>query len=175
MMRRGAEQTIPNAKVSQIADFERETDPRTPAVAVNPYCMDVTSGLPPVSADEQRFAAFARIGADWLWETDPDGRFVYFSPGGDETTPDLPGRLGRTRREGAAQDPENLARLATLDERIARRQPFREFLYRAQICDEPAVWCAISGEPMSGEDGAYLGYRGVGRNVDELILTQMAL
>src|SRR4051812_26951829 len=138
-------------------------------------CMDCTSDFSSVIADEQRFAAFARIGADWLWETDADGRFVYFSPGGDEAPPDPDGRLGRTRREGAAQDPENLARLATLDERIARRQPFREFLYRAQIGDEAPVWCTISGEPMFGADGAFPGYRGVGRNVNELILTQMAL
>ena len=60
------------------------------------------------------------------------------------------------------QDPENLARLDALDEIIARRQPFRDTVYRAQLRDEPAIWCAISGEPVFDEDGAYLGYRGVG-------------
>ncbi|WP_410968549.1 PAS domain-containing protein, partial [Salmonella sp. SAL4443] len=33
----------------------------------------------------------------------------------------------------------------------------------------------ISGEPVFGEAGEYLGYRGVGRNVNELVETQIAL
>jgi PAS domain S-box-containing protein len=135
-----------------------------------PVASSVTSG-----ASEQRLAALARIGADWFWETDPDGRFTYFSRGGDQATLDLAGRLGRTRREGAVQDPENLARLDALDDLIARRRPFREVLYRAQFGDEPPLWCSTSGEPIVDPDGTFRGYRGVGRDVNELIETQVAL
>ncbi|MFN8634961.1 MAG: PAS-domain containing protein [Chloroflexota bacterium] len=122
-------------------------------------------------------AAFARIGTDWLWETDADGRFVYFSADDDGADGrNGPPRLGRTRREAAAADPENLARLAELDELIAKRQPFRDVIYRAQagLGDRPA-WCAISGEPVFDETGTFRGYRGIGRDVDALVEAQRAL
>ena len=73
------------------------------------------------------------------------------------------------RREGATQDGENLARIDALDEIIAQRESFRDVVYRAQLDDEPPIWCAISGEPVFDADGTYLGYRGVGRNVNELV------
>ncbi len=54
--------------------------------------------------DEQRFADFARIGADWLWETDSQDRFTYFSVATSQTGVELESRLGLRRRDGAAQD-----------------------------------------------------------------------
>jgi signal transduction histidine kinase len=129
----------------------------------------------PAARHERGLAAFARISADWFWETDPDGRFIDFLGDPEDAGVNLAPRVGRTRREAAVQDPENLARIDALDDIIARRQPFRDVIYRAQLDDEPAIWCAISGEPVFDDDGAYLGYRGVGRNVDALVETQIAL
>ena len=129
----------------------------------------------PATRHERRLAAFARISADWFWETDPDGRFVDGLGDPGDVKGSLPPRVGRTRRETAAQDPENLARIDALDAIIARREPFRDVVYRAQLDGEPPVWCAMSGEPVFDDDGTYLGYRGVGRNVDELVETRIAL
>ena len=129
----------------------------------------------PAARHERGLAAFARISADWFWETDPDGRFVDFLGESDDPDLVLARRVGRTRRESASQDPENLARIDALDEIIAQRQPFRDVVYRAQLEGDPPTWCAISGEPVFGEAGEYLGYRGVGRNVNELVETQIAL
>ena len=114
--------------------------------------------------DAQRLADFARIGADWLWETDADERFTFFSmqtPGIGEQTE----RLGLRWRNVATQDTETLALLATLEETIARREPFRDFTFRTGREGETPQWCSISGEPRHDPSGTFLGYRGIGRDV----------
>lgn len=127
-----------------------------------------------LEASEARFAAFARIGADWLWETDAQDRFVFLSVGMKSDATGANRRLGRTRKAFAAQDPETLARLTALEETIARREAFQNVVYRAQTGRGPR-WCMISGEPVYGADGAFMGYRGIGRDVQEEIETRRAL
>lgn len=116
-------------------------------------------------SDAQRLADFARIGADWLWETDADERFTFFSVETSRTGVELAKRLGLRRRDIAVQDAENLALLATLEETIAKREPFRDFTYRAGLEAGTPLWCSINGEPYYDSSGTFRGYRGVGRDV----------
>lgn len=125
-------------------------------------------------ANEARFAAFARIGADWLWETDVEDRVVFLSGGWTEDVSALEQRLGQPRRAFAVPEPENLARIAALERTVARREPFHDFVYRLQAGDR-ARWCSISGKPVYGPTGDFLGYRGVGRDVEDEIETRRAL
>lgn len=124
--------------------------------------------------DQQRFADFARIGSDWFWETDCDDRFTYFSTNRSRDGLDLTIFIGRTRRELAVQDPENLARVAAVEVLIRDRQPIRDMLYLAGRPGAP-VWCQISAEPRFDEAGAFSGYRGVGRDVTDLMKARQAL
>ena len=50
--------------------------------------------------DRTRFEDFARISADWFWETDTEDRFSYFSVATTRTGLTLGGRLGLRRRDG---------------------------------------------------------------------------
>lgn len=127
-----------------------------------------------LKSSAERFAAFARIGADWLWETDAQDRFVFLSNGLKDDAVGPRQRLGQTRRAFASPEPENLARLAALEQAVARRKPFENFVYRTRIGDRTR-WCMVSGEPIYGPDGAFLGYRGVGRDVENEIETRRAL
>ncbi|TAJ32935.1 MAG: hypothetical protein EPO67_09255, partial [Reyranella sp.] len=54
-----------------------------------------------IDAESQRLAAFARIGSDWLWETDAEGRFSYFSVEVTRGGIDLGNRIGMTRGDVA--------------------------------------------------------------------------
>lgn len=119
--------------------------------------------------DGQRFEDFARIGADWFWETDRDGRFAYFSDSTAQLGYRLSTYIGRTRGELAVADAENLARLAALDKIIAARQPFRDVIYQFDPGTGGRRWCAISADPMFDATGAFAGYRGVGRDVTALV------
>lgn len=124
--------------------------------------------------DQQRFADFARIGADWFWETDCHDRFTYFSVNRSRDGLDLTTFLGRTRRELAVQDPENSARVAAVEALVRDRQPIRDMLYLAGRPGAP-VWCEISAEPRFDEAGTFVGYRGVGRDVTDLVKARQAL
>ena len=95
--------------------------------------------------DRSRFEDFARISADWYWETDSDDRFRYFS-------------VAVTRTGLPLAD--NLARIAMLEAVVARREPFRDFVFRVGGLAEPPRWCSISGEPHHDASGTFLGYRG---------------
>ncbi|MDP1964268.1 MAG: PAS-domain containing protein [Reyranella sp.] len=124
--------------------------------------------------DGTRFEDFTRISADWFWETDADDRFSYFSVATTRAGVAVDGRLGRRRRDGSAQQPDNLARIATLEAVVARRESFHDFIYRAGLDTEHPYWCSTSGEPRYDSAGTFLGYRGTGRDVTERIEAQRA-
>lgn len=126
-------------------------------------------------AESQRLAAFARIGSDWLWETDAQGRFSYFSVDVTRGGIDLGNRIGMTRGDAAVADADNARRIADLDAIFARREPFRDFRYVSRNRDGEGRWCEVSGEPIHDSSGAFMGYRGVGRDVTELVAAQAAL
>jgi PAS domain S-box-containing protein len=125
--------------------------------------------------DKYRFEDFARISADWFWETDADDRFSYFSVATTKTGVALGDSLGIRRRDGAAQQPDNLARIATLEAMVARREAFHDFAYQAGLGNDHLRWYSISGEPRYDSTGSFLGYRGAGRDATERVETQRAL
>lgn len=125
--------------------------------------------------DTTRFEDFARISTDWFWETDADDRFSFFSVATTRTGFALDSRLVRRRRDGTAHNPDNLARIATLEAVVARRESFHDFVYQAGLDTGHPYWCSINGEPRYDSAGVFLGYRGAGRDVTERIEAQRAL
>ena len=123
-------------------------------------------------SDGTRFEDFARISADWFWETDTEDRFSYFSVPVTRTGIVLEDKLGLRRRDGAAQEPDNLERLAALEAAIERHEPFRDFVFRVGNQAGQMRWCSISGEPRHDQAGAFLGYRGAGRDLTEQLEAQ---
>ncbi|HSA80830.1 MAG TPA: EAL domain-containing protein [Geminicoccaceae bacterium] len=123
---------------------------------------------------EQRFRDFAMSASDWLWETDAEHRFTWFSP----NVQDLVGvppewHYGKTRREIMAPgvDPELVEAHWQVLEAHA---PFRdvEYLRRGPDGDR---WLSSSGVPIFDEAGRFQGYRGVGRNINERKLVEAEL
>lgn len=141
------------------------------------------SGFPDLSAElaevheqlasaEARYRAFAEAGSDWLWETDEDHRFVYYSPRVVKHFGyPLDGVLGRTRRElaqviGADPDTqETREKWAAHEADLATRRPFRDFEYAFRKSSGQVGYASISGDPVYSPAGDFKGYRGVGRDV----------
>jgi PAS domain S-box-containing protein len=124
---------------------------------------------------EQRYLDFARLGADWFWETDRADRFTYFSVVESQSGLDLTRFIGHTRRELTQTSPENLPRLEAIEAVVRTQQPFRNMIYRPGLEGGAARWCEISGEPKFDASGAFDGYRGVGRDITALMETQREL
>ena len=123
---------------------------------------------------EQRFRDFAMSASDWLWETDAEHRFTWFSPNVRDLVGVAPEwHYGKTRRELMAPgvDPEVVeAHWQVLEAHV----PFRdvEYLRRGPEGD---AWLSASGVPIFDAAGRFQGYRGVGRNISERKLVEAEL
>jgi PAS domain S-box-containing protein len=130
-------------------------------LAANRRAERSASGL---AETERRLRDFAEISSDWMWEMGPDLQFTYISDrlrGAFGVNPR--GSLGKRREDihDTSQDPENW-KTHLVD--LADRRPFRNFRYRFKTPDGRTHHVAISGKPIFGEDGTFLGYRGTGRD-----------
>jgi CheY-like chemotaxis protein len=103
---------------------------------------------------EARFQRFAELSTDWYWEQDADGTLTNWS--GPVT--DMVG-IG-----GGDTGGWNAAERALLDENIAERKPFLDFVY-SRTTESGVQYLQVSGEPMFDEASRFVGYRGVGRDV----------
>lgn len=112
---------------------------------------------------EERFQRLANLSSDWYWEQDAEFRFTLVSGetifGGTPTCK----LLGRTRWELPLEvdqmDVESHTRL------LKERKPFSDLEYRVRDANGQMHWMSVSGEPLFGSDGAFLGYRGAGKDI----------
>ncbi|HXM81409.1 MAG TPA: diguanylate cyclase [Burkholderiales bacterium] len=116
------------------------------------------------SERESRSRRLADLSSDWYWETDAshcftrlEGRYV---TGGDE---DLQRRLIGVRRWESGLEIEAgwEVHRALLD----ARRPFYDVLMWRAMPNGSLRYLSVSGEPVFGADGSFLGYHGVGRDV----------
>lgn len=125
----------------------------------------------------ERLHDFSRSSADWFWETDSEHKFTYLSDD-IESKVGVPidFLLGKSRWELATQYTNNPP--GHWDRHFAilnARQAFRDFEYCALSPDGQAFWLSISGVPVFRENGQFLGYRGVGRDVTQVHAMQVEL
>ncbi|MCB2096864.1 MAG: response regulator [Parvularculaceae bacterium] len=117
-----------------------------------------------IEESEKRFQDFAESASDWLWEADSELRYTYFSERADEITglkhADFIGRqigmLEGAVKYGAVREYPNA---------LARREAFKDAVTELIRADGSTVWIARSGKPVFSDEGEFLGYRGVGRDV----------
>jgi len=114
---------------------------------------------------ERRFRDFVESASDWFWETDQDLRYSYLSERYQEATGLMPeSRLGRRRgdfRLGGPDDGDWPSHLADLQ----ARRPFRDFVFAYLDADQRRRVAKVSGRPVFDDEGGFLGYRGVGRDI----------
>ncbi len=118
---------------------------------------------------ESRLQDFADSAADFYWEMDDQLRFtrvsgeVRFLMGHE---PEF--IIGKTRQEVYAGQPidrsEEFRRHLEL---IEQRKPFRDFVTSWRWEDGSMRYLSVSGRPLFDEQGRFLGYRGVSRDITE--------
>jgi PAS domain S-box-containing protein len=126
-------------------------------------------------ASEERFRHLVDMSSDWYWEQDAALRFTMMA---GRMVRDNPGLLelaiGKTRWEivepgFAAQE------MAAHRAGVEARQPFRNFEYPVRSDGEPKFWVSVSGEPLFDEAGAFLGYRGISKDISERKAAELGL
>ncbi|RZI42854.1 EAL domain-containing protein [Herbaspirillum sp. HC18] len=120
---------------------------------------------------EERFRSLTTLSSDWYWETDAQIRFSFFSEGIYQRLGSDAVHLIGTNFEEHVADPKAPGFLACMHS-IAARKPFFDLIYPVWSVIRPGSvrFLRISGEPFS-ENGVFLGYRGVSRDVTAEVRT----
>lgn len=122
----------------------------------------------------QRLQEMLDLSSDWFWEQDAEARFTLVT-GGFFTRFDIAPNffLGKRRWELGTGG----LTTAQWDEHrhvLAMHRPYRDFEYTSQLGRETII-VSVSGHPLYGDDGEFLGYRGIGRDVTSVRMAQRAL
>jgi len=126
---------------------------------------------------EERFRSLVESTTDWVWETDADHRFRWFSPSFEVVLGTSPDALLGKRREELVADGHEIVSAAWMQHfaDLRARRPFRDFRYWLRTADGKGRWISISGSPRWDADGAFLGYRGTGSDITERAATSVRL
>jgi diguanylate cyclase (GGDEF)-like protein/PAS domain S-box-containing protein len=119
---------------------------------------------------EARFRSLTEMSSDFFWETDPQHRLadmVY----GRSFQGKMDGALGKTAWDVPSTHPDE-AGWAALRARVEQHRPFRDFEFGRARSDGAVRYFSVSGEPRFAADGRFLGYRGVGRDITEVVLAR---
>ena len=122
---------------------------------------------------EQRFRDFAEASADWLWETDENLRFTYYSEGIEDVIGggmDINNFLGKTRLEVAANADKNSEKWRRHMEDMKAHKPIRDFTYTYVTPNGVTIYFSVDGNPVYDAQGNFRGYRGVGHDITEKVL-----
>ena len=130
---------------------------------------------------ERRFRDFSEIASDWFWETDAEGRYIFLSDNWETVTGfSRADTLGKMRREVIEQtllndDLELRKKWRSHFDLWDRHEHFRDHEYTWRHPSGAMEYLSVSGMPIFDETGAFVGYRGTGRNVTSLKEQEMAL
>jgi PAS domain S-box-containing protein len=110
---------------------------------------------------EARYRSLTELASDWYWEQDENAKFTKVSGPVlemlgiqvDALVPDS----GRARVPAWNESERQL-----LQETIAARQPFLDFVFSRVNADGSQQKFQVSGEPMFNQSCRFIGYRGIG-------------
>jgi diguanylate cyclase (GGDEF)-like protein/PAS domain S-box-containing protein len=114
---------------------------------------------------EARFRSLTSLSSDFFWQTDVQHRINEVAHG-PRHSPILERAAGKARWDLPFTYPD-AAGWARHKATMEGRQPFRDFEFGRIDGKGLERHLSISGEPIFGSDGSFLGYRGVGRDITD--------
>jgi len=114
---------------------------------------------------ETRLRDMADASSDWFWEVDENLRFVYHSSHGQQWLPAGQQIVGRTLEDVLLANLENPAEAENHIANFRGRRAFRAQRFSAKSPSGERLYFSVSGKPVLGEDGRFLGYRGTGHDI----------
>jgi len=110
---------------------------------------------------EDRFRRLTELASDWYWEQDENGLVTNVSgPAMQMLGIRVNALLGDN--EAVADTGWNETERTLLQERIAARQPFLDFVISRASADGSQQHFRVSGEPIFNASSRFIGYRGIG-------------
>ncbi len=123
---------------------------------------------------EDRLRDFAELASDWFWEQDRDLRFTSVGLGSPIRGADERSHIGKQRWEinDTSRDP---ARWKAHQDDVLSHRRFVDFRFDRIGPDGKCHHVSISGVPVHDEAGAFVGYRGIGRDITKDVETATVL
>ncbi len=119
-------------------------------------------------ASEARFQRLTELASDWYWEQDEHGDFTkVYGPVLEMLGIPVDSLLGEIKQ--AQETHWNEGERAALAANLAARRPFLDYVYSRTDGAGVQQYFQVSGEPMFDASGRFTGYRGVGRDVTEIM------
>ena len=116
---------------------------------------------------ETRFRTLVECSSDWYWEQDAELRLIRIeglnASAGSHSESALRGKRP-WEYPGIVVGAEDLERLR---EALQAREPFRDLVYAFRDERGHLRYVNMTGEPLTGEDGGFAGYRGTARDVTQ--------
>jgi diguanylate cyclase (GGDEF)-like protein len=123
-------------------------------------------------ASEARFRSLTHLSSDFFWESDAEHRLTSIVHGPSYGSAQLArGILGKQPWGVASVSPDQAGWAAHMTQ-LNSHLPFRDFEFARVMPDGGTRYFCVSGEPRFDADGAFIGYRGVGRDVTEIALAR---
>ena len=117
---------------------------------------------------EARFRRLTELASDWYWEQDENGHFTkVYGPVLEMLGIPVDTLLGEIKEAQVVRWNED--ERAALEANMAARRPFLDYVYSRIDADGAHQYFQVSGEPMFDPSGRFTGYRGVGRDVTEIM------
>ncbi|HEX2334629.1 MAG TPA: diguanylate cyclase [Burkholderiales bacterium] len=123
-------------------------------------------------ASEARFRSLTHLSSDFFWESDAEHRLTSIVHGPSYGSAQLArGILGKQPWGVASVSPDQAGWAAHMTQ-LNSHLPFRDFEFARIMPDGGTRYFSVNGEPRFDADGAFIGYRGVGRDVTEIALAR---
>lgn len=113
---------------------------------------------------DARLGSYLEIASDWIWEQDTRHRFTFLSRSAIDAGIKPERILGKTRWDAMTGNGESAAFWAAHKADLDAQRPFRDLRFRWFDHGVERVY-AISGRPVFGTSGVFIGYRGSARDV----------
>lgn len=114
---------------------------------------------------EARFKSFTELSSDWYWEQDAQGSFTKVSgPVFEMLGIEAGDMLGAPSMVLTGW---NEVEHKQLNDNIASRRPFLDFVYSRRNANGTMQYLQVSGEPMFDTASRFIGYRGIGMDITD--------
>jgi PAS domain S-box-containing protein len=143
--------------------------------AIQSACVDITErkyAEMALGESEARFKDFAESASDWYWQTDAQHRVVDYSVNASgAASADRVGShlLGKTRFDLRLPEDADDDKWQRHRSDLEAHRPFRNFVYLSDVPEGEYRHVRISGTPVFDAEGGFVGYRGTGSDITELL------
>lgn len=117
---------------------------------------------------EARFRRLTELASDWYWEQDSEGHFTRTHGPALEML-DIPANILPSITNPTQPDNWNEAQRIALEAKMVAREPFLDFVYSRMNANNEKEYLQVSGEPIFDASGRFIGYRGIGKNISEMM------